>query len=282
MKYVPFSFTSKDGLNLQCRAWFSNKIKTSRTVYLIHDLGEHSARYAHVGEEFSENGYNFIGFDLRGHGLSGGSRGHCSKFTKLMNDIEGLISESAKQLELSRDHRILYGQGLGANLALNYALRRKPHISGLILTSPVLNTPLTNSKFNRTIIQFIANVFPKLRFNHHLKGDKLSRDRAFVKAYQDDVYNHKKISARLALDIYRSGKYALANANKLEAPLLLFHGTKDPVTPASISKSLAEKVGSMADIILWENAYHELHNDLEKDLVIRKMIEWLEREIKYP
>ncbi len=280
MQYVPFSYKSKDRLTLQARAWLSENFRSKGTVYLIHDLGEHSARYAHVGEDFSEKYYNFISFDLRGHGLSGGQRGHCSKFINLMNDIEGLICQSEKQLGLSHEQRILYGQGLGANLALNYVLRRKPHISGLILTSPILNTPITKSKIKRTILQIIANTFPKIRFSHHIKGEKLSRDLAFVKAYHDDVYNHKKISVRFALDIYRSGKYALANANKIDLPLLLMHGTDDAITPASISKTLAEKVGKMADILLWENAYHELHNDIEKDLVIRKMIEWLKKEIK--
>jgi len=279
MKYVPFSYKSKDCLPLQGRAWLSEIFRSKGTLYLIHDLGEHSARYAHIGEKFSEKGYDFISFDLRGHGLSGGTQGHCSKFIKLMNDIEGLICQSEKQLGLSHDHRILYGQGLGANLSLNYVLRRKPHISGLILTSPILNTPLTNTKIRRAILQFLANTFPKLRFNNHIKGKKLSRDLAFVEAYHDDVYNHSKISARLAMDIYRSGKYALSNADKLDVPLLLMHGTADIITPASVSKNLAEKVGNMADIFLWENFYHELHNDIGKDLVIRKMIEWLEKEI---
>ena len=280
MKYVPFSFTSKDELTLQGRAWLSQRINSGGTIYLIHDLGEHSARYAEVGESFSEEGFHFIGFDLRGHGLSEGEPGHSSKFTDLINDVERLICQSTKHFGFSRDRRILYGQGIGGNLALNYLLKRKPHISGAIITSPILNTPLTKTKFQRTWLHFITSIFPKMRFRNRIKAEDLSRDLAYEKAYQNDVYNHNKISARLALDIHRNGKYAMTNIDKLDLPVLLMHGTSDRVTPASVSKSIAEKAGNMVNIILWENGYHELHNDIPKELVIRKMIEWLQKEIK--
>jgi alpha-beta hydrolase superfamily lysophospholipase len=119
-----------------------------------------------------------------------------------------------------------------------------------------------------------------MRFRNRIKAKDLSRDLAYVKAYQNDVYNHNKISARLALDIYRNGKYAMTNIDKLDLPVLLMHGTSDRVTPASVSKTIAEKAGNMVNIRLWENGYHELHNDIQKEIVIRKMIEWLKKEIK--
>ena len=279
MKYVPFIFTSKDNLILQCRAWLSQKNPTKGTVYLLHDLGEHSARYAHIAEEFSDQGYHFVGFDLRGHGLSEGRRGHSSKFTHLMNDIEQLICQSIRHFDFSREHRILYGQGFGGNLALNYGLRRKPNLSGMIITSPIFSTPMTKSKIRYAWLQFMANTFPKLRYRHPIKSSDLSRDLILNKAYQDDVYNQNKISTRLALDIHRSGQYALANAEKLDIPLLLMHGTSDKITSHSVSKSIAEKVGNMAELVLWENARHELHNEIDNHLIIKKMIAWLEKEI---
>jgi alpha-beta hydrolase superfamily lysophospholipase len=36
----------------------------------------------------------------------------------------------------------------------------------------------------------------------------------------------------------------------------------------------------MAEIVLWENAYHELHIDNEKEMVLQTMIDWLNKEIK--
>lgn len=280
MKYFAFSFSSKDGLLLQGRVWLSQNNHPNGSIFLVHDLGEHSARYAHVGEEFSKEGFNFIGFDLRGHGLSEGIKGHASKFTDLINDIEQLIYQTKKRFGFSRDNRILYGQGLGGNLVLNYILKRKPHISGAIITSPLISTPLTKTKLQVTWLNFFANFLPKMKFNNHFKSEDLSKDLATVNAYQKDVYNHHKISAGLALEIFRNGKYVLTNADSLDIPLLVMHGTSDRITPPSISKSIAEKVGNMAEIVLWENAFHELHNDNDKDLVLKTMFHWLNKEIK--
>ena len=44
-------------------------------VCLVHGLGEHSGRYAHVAAALNDAGYALLGFDLRGHGKSGGPRG---------------------------------------------------------------------------------------------------------------------------------------------------------------------------------------------------------------
>lgn len=280
MKYFAFSFSSKDSLLLQGRVWLSQNSNPNGSVFLVHDLGEHSARYAHVGEEFSKKGYNFIGFDLRGHGLSEGKKGHASKFTDLINDIEQLICQTKKRFGFSRDKRILYGQGLGGNLVLNYILKRKPHVAGAIITSPVLSTHLTRTKVQVTWLNLIVNILPKIRFNNHIKSESLTRDLAYVNAYQKDVYNHRKISARLALETFRNGKYVLTNADSIDMPLLVMHGTSDRITPPTVSKSIAEKVGNMAKIVLWENAFHELHNDNDKELVLKTMIDWLNKEIK--
>lgn len=280
MKYLPFSFRNEDGLKIQCRVWFSQKNHPKGTIYLLHSLGEHSARYAYLGEKFSHAGYQFVGFDLRGHGLSEGNLGHSFRFSKLLKDLEQVINQSESRFGFTQKRRVLYGQGVGGNLAFNYILRRNPNISAAIITSIILDTPLTITKIQLIWLQFMANIFPKINFNNRIKSENLSRDAAIIKAYQDDVYNHHKISARFVLDIHHGGRYAVANAYKLDIPILFLHGTSDQITPPSVSKSLAEKVGKMADIVLWENSFHELHNDINKNQVIKIMIEWLNTEIK--
>ncbi|HCE09690.1 MAG TPA: lysophospholipase, partial [Oxalobacteraceae bacterium] len=44
-------------------------------VVLMHGLGEHSGRYAHVVRFFNDCGWSVRVYDHRGHGRSGGSRG---------------------------------------------------------------------------------------------------------------------------------------------------------------------------------------------------------------
>ncbi len=61
--------------------------------------------------------------DNRGHGLSGGERGHVNQFDDFMQDITQLIHIT--QQEYPRLPAFLYGHSLGGILVLNYALRYK-------------------------------------------------------------------------------------------------------------------------------------------------------------
>jgi alpha-beta hydrolase superfamily lysophospholipase len=279
MKYAPFEFSSKDGLSLQGRAWVSEKIQPKGILYLLHDLGGHAARFAHVGERIADSGYHFLSFDMRGHGLSDGKRGHAPGYTYLMSDIEQLMHKSEEILNVSCIPKILYGHSFGGNLALNYVLRRHPDLAGVIVTSPMLSSMKKITKVKRALMQTIVKVFPTLKTHTHIRGEMLSRDLAFVKAYQDDVYIHQNISVRLLLDILNTGEYALTNAYQWDLPLLLMHGTADQITPASASKTFAESAGEMVDLVLWEGFYHELHNDLNHNIIINKIIAWMEKEI---
>ncbi len=64
-------------------------------VSLVHGLGEHSGRYAHVAAHLNEAGYTLCRFDLRGHGRSGGPRGTYASYDVVMDDIGRLLAEAA-------------------------------------------------------------------------------------------------------------------------------------------------------------------------------------------
>ena len=70
-----WKWTSRDGLEMYARGWIPEE-QPKAVVCLVHGLGEHVNRYNHVGEAFARAGYALQGFDLRGHGQSGGLRGY--------------------------------------------------------------------------------------------------------------------------------------------------------------------------------------------------------------
>lgn len=280
MKYASFSFTSKDGLTLQGRAWLSHHSRAKGIIYLLHDLGEHSAYFSHVAELFSENHYHFVALDLRGHGLSEGKPGHSPSYIHLMNDIQNFIQVSSEKLNAAKLPSNLYGHGLGANLAINYILRRQPNITGVIATSPMLSLPFKVTKSKAAALKILANIFPRFKMNNHINDKPLSRDLAVVQAHKEDVYNHKRLTARLALDIFQSSNYAIANAHKWKIPMLLMHGSDDHICPPSISREFAQKAGRLVELVILENFYHEIHDDIHKELVIKKMLDWVGKEIQ--
>ena len=277
MNHTSFTFSSEEGLSLLGRTWISNREKPMGIVHLVNGLGEHSGRYAHVAETLNDAGYHFTGFDLRGHGLSEGKRGYTPDFEHLLDDIQISLTEIVSRLDRPLPI-FLYGHSLGANLVLNYALRRKPDLAGVIATAPSLRLAFKPSKIKLFIGQLMAKIMPSFTMSNSLEIDALSRDKAVVNAYRDDVYVHDRISARLAIDLLESGEYVLNHAKKWELPLLLMHGTADRITSHQASQEFAEKTSEKVDLVFWEDYYHEIHNDFGSDAVLAKMITWLDKK----
>jgi len=275
MQHIDFTFKSTDDLSLSGRAWMVPSGQPKGVVNLVHGLGEHSGRYAHVGEALVEAGYHLVGFDLRGHGLSGGKRGHTPDIEHLMDDISIFMRESTHRFGEDAP-TFLYGHSLGGNLVLDYGLRRHPDLAGVIATSPALETTTPTPKAKVALAKFMAKLIPQFTLSNGLETAALSRDSAVVKAYQDDIYVHDKLSAKLGLYILESGRNILDNAKEWDLPLLLMHGTADRICSSQASAKFAKTASDEVDLVLWEDYYHEIHNDFGKEEVLSKLINWLD------
>lgn len=278
MQTSNFNFSSKDGLTLFGRIWQAQGTPKG-VVNLVHGLGEHSGRYAHVAEAMTEAGFHFIGFDLRGHGLSEGKRGHTPDFDHILDDVT-LFLEKSGQFFNEDLPNFLYGHSLGGVIVLNYVLRRKNHLHGVISTDPALGLAFEPSKAKVFLGKIMANLMPSFSMKNGLEVEALSRDAAIVKAYQNDALVHNTITAKLAMALLDSGQYALDHANELDVPVLLMHGTADRIAAYQKSQEFAEKAGDLVTLKLWDDFYHELHNEIGKENVIADMVNWLNKEIK--
>ncbi len=276
MTHTGFTFQTKDDLTLMGRGWLSASDSVKGVINLVHGLGEHSGRYAHVAEAFTKAGYHFAAFDLRGHGLSAGKRGHTPDFSTLLDDIELFLEESKKKFGDSYPH-FLYGHSLGGSLVINYILKRKADLAGVISTSPGLKTAFEPPKLKIMVGKVMSKIWPTMIMPNGLEKAALSRDDAVVKAYEDDVYVHDRLSAKLGVELLENGQYAFDHAQDFSFPMLLMHGTEDRITSPEASRKFAEKAGSQVELVLWEGYYHETHNDFGKEKVIEKMISWVDK-----
>ncbi len=271
-----FNFSSNDGLTLFGRVWEAEG-KPKGVVNLVHGLGEHSGRYAHVADAMTKAGYHFIGFDLRGHGLSEGKRGHTPDYDHILDDV-ALFLEKSEQLFDPALPDFLYGHSLGGSIVLNYALRRPNNLAGVISTDPSLGLAFEPPKIKLVLGKVMQKLMPKFAMNNALDVEALARDAAVVQAYRDDVLVHDRISAMLVMELFDSGQYALDHAEEWHIPLLLMQGSEDRISSAEASQQFAEKASDGVTFRLWDGFYHELHNDIGKKQVIAAMIEWLNEQ----
>ena len=279
MKHTPFNFKTSDGLELFGRVWRAQTDPAKGIVNLVHGVGEHSGRYAHVAETLTKAGYHLAAFDLRGHGLSEGKRGHAPSFDQLLDDVTVFLQES--QTRLGADLPVfLYGHSLGGLIVIDYGLRRSSSLSGIISTGPALALAFEPPKFKLFIGKAMANLAPSFTMNNALDVNALSRDAAIVKAYQDDALVHDRISAKLVMDMFDAGKYDLEHAAEWQIPLLLMHGTEDHISSAAASRQFKTSADGKVDLVLWESYFHEIHNDIGKEPVLETMVNWLDEHIQ--
>ena len=96
MNHIEFTRQSPDKLQFYFQGW-EPETSPRAVVCLVHGLGEHTGRYAHVAAALNDAGYAVLGFDLRGHGKSEGLRGHTPSYETLMDDIGRLLDEAAQR-----------------------------------------------------------------------------------------------------------------------------------------------------------------------------------------
>jgi acylglycerol lipase len=277
MIHNEFNWQSTDGLTLYAQAW-EPETESKAVVCLVHGLGEHSGRYQHVAKAFTEAGYSMLGFDQRGHGKSGGQRGHAPSEEAFLNDIDGLLKAAAQRYPGKA--RFLYGHSLGGLLVLFYTLRCRPHVMGVIASSPALRTPLSEQKVKVTFSKALAPLLPTVGLATGLDAKDISRDSQVVQRYQADPLVHDRATFAMAASLARILEWTGKNAEEFPPlPLLLMHGTRDQITYAQGSQEFAARVKGPVTIKLWEGLQHETHNEPEQQQVIAFLVGWVDQQM---
>lgn len=264
-----------DGIDLQ---YYEQPVEKPRAVIcLVHGMGEHMGRYAHVAEFFRKNNMAVIGFDQRGHGKSGGKRGHTPSYELLMDSVAQLVKTAGEKYP--NVPLILYGHSMGGNLALNYAIRNGAGIRAVVGSSPYLKLAFVPPKWKVTLANIMGSIAPGLQQPTGLATAMLSRDKDVVKAYENDPLVHDKITISYYLNIENSGVWAIEHASELKVPALVFHGTGDQITSYKATQEFAENSKGKADLKLFDGLFHEAHNEPEKYQVLEFVEGWITAKI---
>jgi len=272
MKHFEWTWYAADKTRLYAQSW-QPEDATVGVVCLVHGLGEHSSRYAHVAAALGAAGYVTLTFDQRGHGKSQGARGDAASYDEQMDDIERLLAEAGERYPVLP--RFLYGHSMGGNLALNYALRRRSPLQGVIATGPWLRAAFDPPAWRVRIGRALYQVRPALLQPSGIDVTAVSRDPAVVQAYRADPLIHNRIALRMYFSCTDAGVWALEHATEFALPLLLMHGGADRLTSAPTSREFAAKIKDGYTYKEWDGLFHEIHNEPEQQQVFAVMCDWL-------
>src|SRR5439155_27012452 len=92
------------------------------TFVVVHGLGRHSGRYQHLAAWFTPLGATVYAMDQRGHGRSGGKRGHAPGLNALLDDIDMVVVRARAD---DGDPLVLVGHSFGGLLAIAFVLKHE-------------------------------------------------------------------------------------------------------------------------------------------------------------
>jgi len=269
---------TSDRLGLVLRHWPARSARA--TVVIVHGLGEHIGRYAHVAAFLNARGFGVVGYDQRGHGLSDGARG------KLAGD-DALLDDLALVIDAVRSQRagplVLLGHSMGGLVAARFvaAALDEPArswsrpVDALVLSSPALAADLGIAQ--RAMLAVFGRLAPDLAVGNGLAPARVSRDPKVVADYATDPLVHDCVTPRLARFIMTGGPEVLVRAPQWRVPtLLMWAGSDAIVAPRGSAAFAAAAPPGVVTAHAFAPLFHEIFNEPEQGEVLDTLAGWLD------
>ena len=273
-------FVSPDGIKIFYRQYQAES-ERARMV-LSHGVGEHSGRYGNVIERVLPKGFSVWAPDHRGHGQSGGKRGHVLNFVQYLTDLR-LTVELAKKDMPGEMPCFLLGHSMGGLIALDFAQHYPELIDGVVASSPCLGMVIEIPAVKKVLGSFMSYVWPGMTMGSGLDATKISRDENVVSAYKNDPLVHDRVSARFFTELLAAMESVNQQASALNVPVLMQVAGEDYLVDADSSKHFFEKL-TLQDKTLhvYDDMYHEIYNapQDQKERVLDDLETWLDKECR--
>lgn len=275
------TLTRPDGIELQLFDWPPPADPVRGAVVLVHGLGEHAQRYAHVVDHLRACGWACHGYDQRGHGRSGGPRGAIPADDSLLADLGAVIDRTRGR---HPGPLVLLGHSLGGLLVGRYVaegLQAQPAdwwqpVDALAMSSPALDPGMNAAQ--KLLLAVLGPLAPSLAVGNGLKPAWISRDDAVVAAYQADPLVHDRVTPRLVRFIVEAGERVRASAPRWVVPTLLqYAGADRCVAPRGSAAFAAAAPASVVQVREYAGLFHEIFNEPEQAQVLADLATWLAR-----
>lgn len=274
---------TSDGLALHAHSWPCTGA-TRGTVLILHGLGEHIGRYAHVAAQLNAKGWSVAGYDQRGHGRSEGARGRLPTGNGLLVDLATVIDAVRAA---HRTPLVLLGHSLGGLVAARFVAGGigviEPwfrEVDALVLSSPALDPGMRAGQ--KMLLALLGNLAPDLAVNNGLEPDWISRGPQVVQRYVADPLVHDRVTPRLARFILEGGAVVRERAAMWQVPTLLMWAGRDRcVAPAGSAAFAAAAPGAMLRAHEFETLFHEIFNEPEQAEVFAVLDDWLAMRVAH-
>jgi acylglycerol lipase len=241
---------------------------------LVHDAGDHGARYLAAARQFAENHWAVALPDLRGHGRSEGVRGHSLGAREVLRDLQAVQDHLAYRLPDAP--KVLLGQGLGALQALSYALEKPGELAALVLLAPRWRPAFEVPKPAGGLLKLLKKPSPTDPGRIGNQAALLSSSDSERHAWEGDALVHDVITRRAADEAARMAERCRGAAALLRVPTLLLHGDQDRIADVADSRAFQSP---RVELRVVEGASHDLLHERACERIAADVAVWLQSEV---
>ncbi|PYZ96549.1 alpha/beta hydrolase [Alteribacter lacisalsi] len=252
-------------------------IGEGRPVIFIHGWPVNHKMFEYQSTELVENGYRFIGIDLRGYGKSDKPASGYD-YDRMADDVKAVIDE------LNLEDAVLAGFSMGGPISIRYMTRHKGKgISKLLLIAPA--APAFTQREDYSVGMKPEEVDDLIG---GLRDDRPAALRNFGEMFFDSEVNVSDAYAQYFHSIAMEGApHATIQSlrslrdedlrnelSEINVPTSSFHGMHDQLCPFQFSEELKKGIDNLT-IVSFEKSGHALFFE-EKEKFNRELLSFLE------
>ena len=309
-KQETYTFNSKDGHSqIHCRKWLPDG-EPRAVVQLVHGMVEYIERYDEFATFLSSKGYVVVGHDHIGHGHSVANADELGIMTGL-HPSDDMVEDIYTHYSMTKKAYVslpyfIIGHSMGSYLLRKFLSVKSAYIEDLN-GAIILGTgqePALKCNFGLAIIGLLSLIkgknyksatFRKMTFDkaysiYDCDGKDygkswISKNPRNVERYFNDPLCAYIFSLNAYKGLIETAKYVATkeclDTMRKGIPLLILSGDADPVGNMGVGTKAAADAFTKAGVKdvtfkLYQGDRHEILNELDRELVYKDILEWLE------
>ena len=271
-----------DGYRFPLSRWRTGD-EPRATLLALHGLNDYRHAFVATGEYLASRGIEVIAYDQRGFGETAGHG--------LWHGTERMSADLRVMIELLRaadPARPLYllGESMGGAVVLAAGNRGGPAVDGLILVAPAVWSRDNMPFYQRWALWLMAHLVPSM----DLTGEGLdihpSDNIEMLRALGRDPLGIKATRVDVLYGVTNLMDRAVQADTDLSDRSLILYGQHDDIIPRDPTcrwlLSRADGPAQARQTLIYRNGYHMLTRDLQAEVVLEDIADWITGENTLP
>ena len=269
-------FTSYDNTELPLKVWLPSH-EINGVIIAVHGFNDYSDFINDSVSFFNKQKLAVYSYDQRGFGETR-TRGRWSGRQTLSNDLTTFI----KLVKETHPHIPIYilGDSMGGAVTIvTMAKKDPPKVNGVILIAPAVWARSEMPCYQRCLLWIAAHTIPWKKVTAEFLEITASDNTEMLKELGKDplVIKETRIDVLYGLSNLMDEAYRSAELFKTNS--LILYGKKDEIIPrkpvVEFHKRLPPGVQGRQQMIIYENGYHMLLRDLQSEIVMKDIVDWI-------